>query len=125
MHISPININTNFKAKLSPEVKNLLFNEAEKIAAEKGKNSRVYKKYTCNVRNILNNSPGTRVDIVSVPRFDDVYFYGYNVRAKRKNYIEGEEWKKEELASPINVEYLAQRILSIHLLDKFKKSKKS
>ena len=79
MHISPININTNFKAKLSPEVKELLLNGAENIAAEKGKNSRVYKKYKNNIKKILDNSPETRVDIVSIPRFDDVYFYSYAI----------------------------------------------
>ena len=126
MHISPININTNFKAKLSPEVKELLLNGAEKIAAEKGRNSRAYKKYTSNVRSILNNSPETKVNIVSVPQFDDVYFYSYDVRNRRKSFLEGDEWNKEELASPNNVYYLAQRIMLLSLENKLhpKKSKK-
>ena len=126
MHISPISINTNFKAKLSPEVKELLLNGAENIAAEKGKNSRVYKKYKNNIKKILDNSPETRVDIVSVPRFDDVYFYSYGVRNRRKSFLEGDEWNKEELASPSNVEYLAQRIMLLSLENKLhtKKFKK-
>ena len=121
MRISPISNNVNFKAQLSPEIKGLLFKCAEDIVAQKGESSKEYRNYANNIRRILDYSPTTKVEIVSVPFYRDVNFFSYEVRGKRRDYLEGEEWRKEELASPSNVEYLAQRILHIHLKDKLKK----